>query len=80
MTIACELSGKYIGISIPGPNNYLSLCEVEAFEGYPLQFTAVSVSQSSNPYGDMGKASNAINGNKYCTWVWGATNSLTCTD
>jgi hypothetical protein len=64
MSIACELSGRYIGVWIPGQNRILTLCEVEAFEGYPLQFAAISASQSSNPYGDIGKASNAIDGKK----------------
>jgi len=31
-TIACDLSGRYLGIIIPGVSGILTLCEVEAYE------------------------------------------------
>lgn len=30
-TIACALSGRYVGVTIPGDSNMLTLCEVQAF-------------------------------------------------
>jgi hypothetical protein len=42
---------------------------------------AGGASQSSSPYGDTGKASNAVDGGKSCSWTGlAATNSLTHTN
>lgn len=81
-TIDCTLSGRYLGITIPGQNKILTLCEVEAFENLPYQqLKAVSATQSSSPYGKTGDAKNAINGDKQCSWTYNElTNSLTHTD
>ena len=31
-TIDCSLSGRYLGVTIPGRSKILTLCELEAFE------------------------------------------------
>ena len=79
-SIKCELSGRYFGVWIPGTGRILTLCEVEAYESAPLQFTAVTATQSTNPYGNVGKATNAIDGSKQCSWTYNDANSLTHTD
>jgi len=46
-TIACELSGRYVGVTIPGDGNTLELCEVEAYTTGVNQILAVSATESS---------------------------------
>jgi hypothetical protein len=68
-TIECDLSGRYLGITLPGTNRILTLCEVQAFEVPKYnQLKAVSANQISGPYGNMGLASKAIDGRKECSW------------
>lgn len=43
-TIKCDLTGRYVGVTIPGDNQMLTLCEVEAYSG---QLHPVEVTQSS---------------------------------
>jgi len=68
-TIECALSGRYLGVTIPGASQTLTLCELEAYEvpQWP-QLKAVSASQSSNYDVNTGPASKAIDGVKSCAW------------
>lgn len=75
--VACSLRGRYVGVTIPGENQMLTLCEVEAYEKPLNKINPVSVSQSSDGY-TIGTAKNAVDGRIKCGWDWN-DNSVTHT-
>lgn len=79
-TINCEQTGRYLGITIPGAAQTLTLCEVEAYETIPTtQLRIISAEQSSN-YDSSSLAIKAVDGNKNCNWNGQPNNALSCTN
>lgn len=84
--VYCNLKGKYIGITIPGDNKQLTLCEVEAFLIPAMQILPKSAKQSSTHI--WGDAANAIDGRNNlnpltkneCNFVYNENNSVSWTN
>lgn len=73
------MKGKYIGITIPGDNKQLTLCEVEAYTIPASKIVPVSASQSSTH--KTAVASNGIDGNTSNGCKWKDTNNpVACTN
>jgi len=91
--INCDLTGRYVGIVIPGDNKILTLAEVEIFEwvsgsaeagkrsvGTVNILKGVAARQSSDGYPGIGNAERAVDGNRNGTWSYDKkVNSLTHT-
>ena len=79
-TIKCDLTGRYVGVTIPGDNQMLTLCEVEAYSSNQLH--PVAATQSSTYTASYSAvAFNAIDGRKSpaeCNWQ--PDNSVTSTN
>jgi hypothetical protein len=63
-TIACAQSGRYVGVTIPGDNQMLTVCEILAYTTPANQIWPVKVSQSSLAYNPQGVPENAVDGGK----------------
>ena len=68
-SIPCTLTGRYVGVVIPGKAKQLTLCEVEAYTtvGH-VQFKATTATMSSNLYPASEGALLALKGNTGKCW------------